>query len=90
MSNETSTDQVVRKVLYLGPAPDDDSSVVVTMELTCGCEITRILSERRITSVSGGSAVVKGDIPCPKGHPSPDWLHTRGTWFSGRTAGLAP
>ena len=84
MSNETSTDQVVRRVLYLGPAPDDDSSVVVTVELTCGCELTRVLSDRRIAKVTEGSFIVKGDLPCPKGHPSPEWLHERTTWFSGR------
>ncbi|MEM9456173.1 MAG: hypothetical protein AAGF11_18470 [Myxococcota bacterium] len=84
MSNKTSTDQVVRRVLYLGPAPDDDSSVVVTVELTCGCEVTRVLSERRVAKLNEGGFIIKGDIPCPNGHPSPAWLHERTAWFSNR------
>jgi len=82
MSSAESTDQVVRKILYLGPAPGDDDSVVVTMDLTCGCEVTRVLSERRIVRQEGSRCTVKGDVPCPKGHASPPWLNDRGQWFS--------
>lgn len=69
-----ASDQRVREVLYVGPSPDDDRRVVVTMELTCGCRVTQILREDRV-STSGGRSTVQGTVACPKGHPTPEWMH---------------
>lgn len=81
MNTHDPVDQAARKLLYLGPDPDDDDSVVVTVELTCRCVITRVLSERRISHSTEVGYGIKGDLPCPKGHPSPAWLHERPTWL---------
>lgn len=63
--------QTARKVLFLGPCPEDDGSVVVTVELTCGCRITRVLKHARIRTLAGGGQIVNGELPCPKDHEVP-------------------
>lgn len=80
-------DQVAMRILFLGPAPGDDDNVVVTAELSCGCEITRSLSESRIRGRAGGGQTIAGQIPCPKGHPSPPWVRNRGQSMIARALG---
>lgn len=72
-------DQITMRILYLGPSPDEEDSVVVTAELACGCQITRTMSERRIKNNAGGQQSISGETPCPKGHPTPSWQRNRGS-----------
>ncbi len=71
-------DQITMRILYLGPSPDEDNSVVVTAELACGCQITRTMAERRIKN-DAGRQTISGEIPCPKGHAAPLWQRNRGS-----------
>ncbi|MEM9457050.1 MAG: hypothetical protein AAGF11_22925 [Myxococcota bacterium] len=66
-------DQKVTNLLYLGPAPDDESNVVVTVELTCGCRVTRVVHKRRVCADRSGGYTIAGRVPCPVGHPAPAW-----------------
>lgn len=74
-----ASNQRVRQIHYLGPSPEDESWVVATVELSCGCQITRTLRERRIETLAGGRPVVLGELPCPTGHPTPRWMKGRRT-----------
>ncbi|MCA9710951.1 MAG: hypothetical protein KDK70_34235 [Myxococcales bacterium] len=60
--------QAVRRLLELHPTPDP-AHVVATLELQCGCRVTRTLPEDRIVERPGGERFAVGKIPCPQGHP---------------------
>lgn len=80
--------QTARKVLFLGPCPEDDGSVVVTVELTCGCRITRVLEDARIRTLAGGGQIVNGELPCPKDHEVPASIRkARGSSLVSRALG---
>lgn len=59
----------VRRLLGLAPSADDPQQVVVTVELMCGCRVTRTIAEDRIVERPGGERFVVGKVPCPQGHP---------------------
>ncbi|MCA9653412.1 MAG: hypothetical protein H6712_05680 [Myxococcales bacterium] len=58
----------VRRLIALEPAPQPDS-VIATVELVCGCRVTRTISEDRIVERPDGERFAVGKIPCPVGHP---------------------
>ena len=58
----------VRRLITVEPAAEP-SRVVVTVELLCGCEITRTIGEDRILDRPGGERFAVGKLPCPVGHP---------------------
>lgn len=59
----------VRRLLDLSPAPNDPTCVLATLELMCGCRVTRTLPEDRIVERPGGERFAVGKVPCPQGHP---------------------
>lgn len=59
----------VRRLLDLGPDPDDPTRVLATLELMCGCRVTRSLPEDRVVERPGGERFMVGKVPCPQGHP---------------------
>lgn len=63
--------QTVRKVLFLGPAEEDETLAVATMELTCGCRVTREVRRERLREISEAGYLVDGEEPCPVGHDVP-------------------
>lgn len=80
-------DQTVRKVLFMGPARDDETCVVVTMELTCGCTVTREIKSDRVRELSEAGSIVTGEEPCPKDHPVPESLKKKGLTLIDRALG---
>lgn len=69
LSLDLVASQPVRRLLDLGPDPDDSTRVRATVELSCGCQVTRSLAEDRIVERPGGEHFAVGKIPCPQGHP---------------------
>lgn len=69
LSLDLVASQPVRRLLDLGPDPDDSTRVCATVELTCGCTVTRSLPEDRIVERPGGEHFAVGKIPCPHDHP---------------------
>ncbi|MCA9654856.1 MAG: hypothetical protein H6712_06065 [Myxococcales bacterium] len=79
--------QTVRKVLFMGPCSHDDNSLVTTMELTCGCQVTRTIRGSRVRSLGDSGVVIRGEEECPKGHELPASLRRGGPSFITRALG---
>lgn len=58
----------VRRLIAVEPA-SDPSRVIATMELQCGCRVTKEIGEDRIVDRPGGERFAVGKLPCPVGHP---------------------
>jgi hypothetical protein len=62
--------QAVQRLIDVGPVAGDPTRVAVTLELQCGCTITRTLPEDRIVERGpSGERFAVGKYPCPRGHP---------------------
>lgn len=58
----------VRRVLSLLPAALP-AQVDATLELQCGCQVSRTIAEDRVVQRPDGERFVVGKLPCPIGHP---------------------
>jgi hypothetical protein len=62
--------QAVHRLIDVSPLAGDPTRVVATLELQCGCTITRTLPEDRIVERGpSGERFAVGKYPCPQGHP---------------------
>lgn len=61
--------QAVKHLIDLAPVEGDPTRVVATLELLCGCTITRTIAEDRIVERASGERFAVGKYPCPQDHP---------------------
>jgi len=59
----------VRRLIELRALADDPTRLEATLELQCGCRVTRTIAEDRVVERPGGERFVVGKIPCPERHP---------------------
>jgi hypothetical protein len=57
----------VRRIVSEVALPDGRAEV--TLELGCGCTVTRRLDGNRLSTAEDGVRLAVGKYPCPVGHP---------------------
>ena len=49
--------------------PLDSGQLEVTLQLACGCTLTRAIPRSRVVQTDDGRRFAAGKYPCPAGHP---------------------